>query len=717
MQTLADFQTRNLLLDQGSPEELRAKLLDYFETTYTLYEKLFESFKSKETFYVRPESLRHPHIFYYGHTSTFYINKLNIGKYIDRRVNPTFESMFAIGVDEMSWDDLSDENYDWPDVDDVQAYRDEAREVVREFIQTAPLEIPLRWNDPLWVVLMGIEHERIHIETSSVLVRQTDLQHLNDTGFWPINTLAKTDPRSVPSNSLLPVPGGEVHIGKEREHNQYGWDNEYGTFDESIAPFHASKFLVSNAEFLEFVEEGGYHDTAYWTREGRQWLEFKKPEHPVFWIKDAASGTYRYRAMLKETAMPWDWPVDVNYLEAKAFCNWKSERTGKKLRLPTEAEWYRLLNHTGIPDEPYWDKAPGNINLEYGASACPIDRFSFKDGFCDVVGNVWQWCETPIDKFEGFEIHPLYDDFSVPTFDNKHNLIKGGSWISTGNEANRHSRYAFRRHFYQHAGFRYVEAGENPYEAVIEASNSAIYETDALLSQYCEFHYGDEYFGVPNFARRCAEVCLEYMKNRPKKRALDIGCAVGRTSFELAKEFEFVNGLDFTARFIRLGIELQEQGKFHYQLPTEGELMEEKDIVLDDLDLCAHADRVEFWQGDASNLKPQFKDYDLIFAGNLIDRMYQPEIFLSTVHERLNDKGLFILASPYTWLEEFTKKENWIGGYYEGKTPVTTMDGLKRILGAHFTLIAEPFEIPMVIRETRHKYQHTLSEVTVWEKK
>ena len=63
--------------------------------------------------------------------------------------------------------------------------------------------------------------------------------------------------------------------------------------------------------------------------------------------------------------MPWNWPVEVNYLEAKAFCNWKSEQTGMKLRLPTEDEWYRLRDLADLPDQPYWDKAPGNINLEY----------------------------------------------------------------------------------------------------------------------------------------------------------------------------------------------------------------------------------------------------------------------------------------------------------------------------------------------------------------
>ena len=414
--------------------------------------------------------------------------------------------------------------------------------------------------------------------------------------------------------------------------------------------------------------------------------------------------------MLEEIDMPWDWPVDVNYLEAKAFCNWLAEKTRRKIRLPTEAEWYRLADLQLDFDNANRLESNANIDLKHWSSSCPVNHFSHS-GFYDVTGNVWQWTETAIDGFEGFEVHPAYDDFSVPTFDGRHNLFKGGSWISTGNESTRDSRYAFRRHFIQHAGFRYIESNQR----VSQDFNT--YETDEQISQYLEFHYGDEYFCVPNFPKACIESIFAHAPNLKLERAFDIGCAVGRSSFELAKRFRHVDALDFSTRFIRNALSLVEHGNVRYLITDEGELSTLKQATLEELGLKETANRVDFSQGDASNLKPLYQNYDLVFAGNLIDRLYEPAAFLSTIHERINAGGLLVLTSPYTWLEEFTNKENWIGGYKVNGENMTTLDGLHEILKDNFEPFAEPVDIPFVIRETARKHQHTIAQMTFWKKK
>src|SRR5665647_2273308 len=105
-------RTHTIILNQGDPEEKRSEILQYFHATYDLDEKLYETLKEDSTFYLRADRLRHPLIFYFGHTATFFVNKLIIARVIERRINPRFESMFAVGVDEMSWDDLDATHYD-----------------------------------------------------------------------------------------------------------------------------------------------------------------------------------------------------------------------------------------------------------------------------------------------------------------------------------------------------------------------------------------------------------------------------------------------------------------------------------------------------------------------------------------------------------------------------------------------------------------------------
>jgi putative 4-mercaptohistidine N1-methyltranferase len=204
--------------------------------------------------------------------------------------------------------------------------------------------------------------------------------------------------------------------------------------------------------------------------------------------------------------------------------------------------------------------------------------------------------------------------------------------------------------------------------------------------------------------------------DKPHAKALDIGCASGRATFELAKHFDFVTGIDFSARFIGQGVHLAQGDTLRYTLTDEGELVQYKSRSLADLGLLSVKDKVEFFQGDACNLKPQFTGYDFVMAANLIDRLYNPAKFLSAIHERLNIGGILMLTSPYTWLTDHTPREDWIGGFKKDGESFTTFDGLKAHLGEHFELLQQPIEVPFVIRETKRKFQHTLSEVTFWKR-
>jgi 5-histidylcysteine sulfoxide synthase/putative 4-mercaptohistidine N1-methyltranferase len=696
-------QLRTPVLIGSDVDEKRQQIADYFNQTFDLYESLFETLKNEQAFYQKPIPLRHPLIFYYGHTATFFINKLILAGLVEQRVNPQFESMFAIGVDEMSWDDLDEANYDWPPVAEVKAYRQQVKSLINKIIFEVPLTLPINWENPWWTIVMGIEHEQIHIETSSVLIRQQQLDLVQNHDAW-----RPWQARSLaPENKMVEIPAGTVMLGKDHDDDVYGWDNEYGHHHVDVAEFQASKFLVSNQEFLAFVEAGGYEDDSYWQTEGLQWLNFSQAKYPSFWIK--SDDGWRLRLMTEEVVMPWAWPVDVNYHEAKAFCNWKAQQTDQNIRLPSEDEWYRIYDYAEV-EELNGQQANANLHLDHAASSCPVNQFAHGDLY-DVIGNVWQWTETLIYPFDGFKVHSFYDDFTMPTFDGQHNLFKGGSWVSCGNESRKASRYAFRKHFFQHAGFRYVIA-ESEVETV-----SSNYENDKMLSEYAEFHYGDRYFDVANFPQALVKLAVEAMGDKAMGKALDLGCAVGRASFELAKHFDHVTGIDFSARLINLGVQLKEQGVIRYSIADEGDLVLYREQQLIQLGFADVADKVEFLQGDACNLKPHFNGYDLVLAANLIDRLYNPALFLTSIHERINAGGILLLASPYTWLEEHTNKEDWVGGFKKDGENYTTMDGLKALLTEHFELKTGPLSVPFVIRETSRKFQHTLSEVTIWERK
>jgi 5-histidylcysteine sulfoxide synthase/putative 4-mercaptohistidine N1-methyltranferase len=696
--------TKTIDLRSGNPESKKQEIRDYFLKTWAIDELLYTQLKSDEVFYHRGDPLRHIILFYLGHTAVFFINKLYLARIIDKRINPKFESIFAIGVDEMSWDDLDNNHYDWPPVPEVRAYRDEAKRVILNVIDHTSLELPIGWNNPFWMIMMGIEHERIHLETSSVLIRQLPLDLLNKGLFGT----RCPDSGPAPENSLIPVSGASMNLGKPADHPLYGWDNEYGSFMEEVSDFAAAKFLTSNGEYLAFIEDDGYHIKEYWTEEGWNWRNFKQAEMPLFWRRDEKG--YRLRLVAEEIEMPWNWPVEVNYLEAKAFCNWKSAKTGNVFRLPTEAEWYRLHEVAQLQEVTEWKKAPGNINLEYFTSPCPVDRFA-QGNFFDVIGNVWQWTETPITGYPGFKVHPMYDDFSTPTFDGKHNLIKGGSWISTGNEATIHSRYAFRRHFYQHAGFRYIQS-----DAPLKIQQ-ADYETDGEVALSCEENWGDAYTTERAFPLLMADVVRNLLQGNTDKRILDMNADTGRLAFELARNCKNVTALDFTARMIRMPIQLQEQGYMRYTMKDEGELVFYRDVVLEDFDLTAAKDRILFMQADAMNLKPIYTGYDLIVVPALLEELSDPVLFLSQIHTRLNNDGLLVLASDYEWNPHTTKRENWPGGFKEDGEPVTSLEGITKILEPNFNRVGDPLELKRTRKKSSRLTTLQILQVTVWKKK
>ncbi|MGD9969211.1 MAG: 5-histidylcysteine sulfoxide synthase [Sulfuricurvum sp.] len=619
-------QTLSVRLDGEDISTKRDELRRYFYQSYDLFESLFELLKDDTVFYRKSEPTRHPMIFYFGHTAVFYINKLVIAGVLKERINPAFESIFAVGVDEMSWDEESG-RFNWPEVDEVRRYRNEVRRVVDEVITTLEMELPVDQHSPFWAIWMGIEHERIHIETSSVLHRQMPIEYIRAIETFP----SCEDSGPEPVNELVGMEGGPIILGKgDTDHGLYGWDNEYGYARFEVEPFEASRYLVSNGEYLPFVLDGGYRDERWWDEEGRKYLSLREATCPPFWIP-LGEGRYGYRSLCREMPLPLNWPVEVNALEAEAFCRWKSELEGRGYRLPGEAEWYVMVRECGM-DAAIYDDAAANLNMAHYASSVPVDRFDHGK-VCDAVGNVWQWTQTPIDGFEGFAPHPWYDDFSTPTFDNKHNLLKGGAWVSTGNEIVSASRYAFRRHFIQHAGFRYVEGGAT------RAQNEDKVIDDPEIARLCRIGYGDGETFVPEVFN----ALLPYLEG--VREVLVLGCGAGALCMELGRNCDHVTGMDRSARIFLPAVELLDKGRLRYRIGTET-----AEVRLNGAD---GAQNVSFYQGDWKNLKPHVKGYDLIVLDTLEALPSLETSDVSALMERIGGRGYLAVLSQAALSESF----------------------------------------------------------------
>jgi len=475
----------------------RQSTLDYLDNVWSLHDVLFSALQSEEAF-IRPpvHGLRHPMAFYYGHSTVLYVNKLLLAGVLKERVNAYFEDIYEVGVDEMSWDDMSKNEMDWPSTDSVTSYRREVYNILKEVILTHPeLEDGhggINQDSQLWSLFMSFEHDRIHLETSSVLLREMPLKYLKRPDACPpLHPSAKLFSSKFeapqvgydyPENTFVEHPGGTITIGKDLDYPTFGWDNEYGKKTLTVQPFEVQKSMVTNAEYYSFVTSDGYRNKEYWSEDGWGWKEFRKITHPTFWIPLNGDGNnnsnheYALRTLFEHISMPWNWPVEVNHHEAAAYCKWKAKQDEvPKYHLMTEAI-HGLLRSDDDPKDPVMQAsskfrfAEHNLNTAY-SSPSPVYAYPPNAlGIYDIMGNVWDLAEDRFNPLPGFKIHPLYHDFSTPCFDNRHSMLLGGSFFSSGdNGASAYSRYHFRDHFHQHSGFRLVKPSD-PDAEIIKSS-------------------------------------------------------------------------------------------------------------------------------------------------------------------------------------------------------------------------------------------------------
>lgn len=205
-----------------------------------------------------------------------------------------------------------------------------------------------------------------------------------------------------------------------------------------------------------------------------------------------------------------------------------------------------------------------------------------------------------------------------------------------------------------------------------------------------------------NFAVRTVTELIDVSRLPAEARALDLGCAVGRSSFELARHGCTVTGIDYSHSFIEAARMLQQQGTLPYSVVTEGSATME---CMAGVPAGCPRSRVHFEQGDAMHLRADLGAFDLVHAANLLCRLPGPLLLLSRLPELVAPGGQLLLTTPCTWLADFTPPENWPTG--------ATRDWLKEQLAPHFILDAEK-DLPFVIREHARKFQWTVAWGSRW---
>jgi gamma-glutamyl hercynylcysteine S-oxide synthase len=235
----------------------------------------------------------------------------------------------------------------------------------------------------------------------------------------------------------------------------FAFDNEKPVHRVTVAPFAMACAQVSNAQYLQFVEAGGYAVSHFWTAEGWQWRTQASAQAPCCWRKDGSQWLVRQFDQWEPLA-PDEPVVHVNAFEAEAYCSFAGKR------LPTEAEWEYAARHGLAPEEdryPWGYAAParGAVNLD-GAYRRPLPVGALAEGDTpagvrQMIGNVWEWTATDFGGYPGFR-PDHYLEYSQPWFGG-HRVLRGGCFATRARLA--HNRF---RNFYTpdrndvFAGFR-----------------------------------------------------------------------------------------------------------------------------------------------------------------------------------------------------------------------------------------------------------------------
>jgi iron(II)-dependent oxidoreductase len=424
----------------------------------------------ENSLYERPIPERHRIIFYIGHLEAFDWNLLNrraaprASKAPNASGDPAqLDKLFAFGIDPVDGGLPTDRQEDWPSLERVRQYVADRRRAIDETIRTGSFDHPEPQRHPDPLLHVAVEHRLMHAETLAYMFHQLPYSAKHIPTQAVESSLARTAGYIQPGH-MVHIPAGITTLGLDSSEGVFGWDNEFQANDVFVPGFQIDKYMVTNGQFLEFLQAGGYTDSKLWRPEDWLWREENRIEHPVFWTK--RGDEWFYRGMFAEIPLPLDWPVYVSQAEAAAFAKWS-----KKL-LPTEVQWHRAAYGTGTSHQrayPWGEESPasarGNFDFRrWDPSPVTEDELTSQSSFgvAGMLGNGWEWTSTPFAPFPGFQPFVFYPGYSANFFDGKHFVMKGASPRTAAPFLRRSFRNWFQPHYqYMYAGFRCVSKSKD----------------------------------------------------------------------------------------------------------------------------------------------------------------------------------------------------------------------------------------------------------------
>ena len=423
--------------------EVQHNLLTRLGDARSQTDKLFEIVRP-EALYQRPIPERHRIVFYIGHLEAFDWNLLSARLPGLKPFHPQFDQLFAFGIDPVDGGLPSDQPRDWPSLAEVLGYVNRVRNT---------LDAALDSLSESTLLNVAIEHRLMHAETLAYMLHQLPFEDKAHQGGPPVSSAGPVEFR------MIEIPAGSASLGlSHNDPASFGWDNEYEAHSVAVPAFAVDQYKVTNGQYQEFMDAGGYEDKSLWSPAGWTWTTEANIRQPVFWLR--RGGRWFQRTMFEEIPLPPDWPVYVSHAEASAYARWAGKR------LPSEAQWHRAAYGSQEESErayPWGLEAPRRRHgyfdfLKWDPS--PVNAFPPGRGAFDVaglMGNGWEWTSTVFAPFDGFQPFSFYPGYSANFFDGKHYVMKGGSPRTEACMLRRSFRNWFQPHYqYVYAGFRCV---------------------------------------------------------------------------------------------------------------------------------------------------------------------------------------------------------------------------------------------------------------------